>query len=122
MHDPSILLNADALIEKVGSAWDVYKKQVAEYFIVKALAKLHGDAVANIWEQEHTKPLSKRITRPTFLTSRRLDPTLTDFYQCSTIYEDKGTIDGTYGVHDCIWGTYCSCSTSLEDRHFHKQL
>ena len=122
MHDPSVPLDADALIEKVGSARDAYKKQVAEYFIVEALAKLHGDAVANVWEQEHMKPSSERIARPTFPMNRRLDPTPTDFYQCGAIYEDEGTIDGTYGVHDRIWGTYCGCSTSPGDGHFRERL
>ena len=120
MHDPSILLNANALIKKVSSVQDAYKKQVVEYFIIKVLAKLYSNIVVNIQEQEYIKPLSKHITYLIFLISRRLDPILIDFYQCSTIYKDKGTINSTYSIYNYIQGIYYSYSISLEDRHFYK--
>ena len=122
MHNPAVELDADAIIENVGQSRDEFYADMARYFIVEALGKMHGDSVSHVWMQENAKPAGERFSRPAFPRIDQLSHTIpTKFYQLGAIYEDEGTINGTYGVQDRIFD-YLGCNTAEKKTKFRDRI
>ena len=122
MFNPTVTLSTDRLLKQVASSHNEHYSQVALYFIVGALLKLHAKEVAGAWAKEKLKLEIDYITYLVFPIVKQLKPTLTEFYYLGVIYEDKGTLNSTYGVHDQIFLHYLNFSDNPKLGDFKDQL
>jgi uncharacterized protein DUF6589 len=111
MFHPEKLLSYKDLIEAPGLRRD---SNISIYFITEAVAKLHSTEVAHVFNDTSYRPQMPEIDR--------LRPYKTVMHQLGAIYEDEGTIEGTYGVHKDIWIKKLGFAEPDSSRHFARRL
>ena len=122
MFNPIVTLSIDRLLKQVALSYNKHYSQVALYFIIRALLKLHAKEVARAWVKEKLKLEIDCITYLVFSIVKQLKPMLTEFYYLGMIYKDKGTLNGTYGIHDWIFLHYLNFLDNPKLGDFKDQL
>jgi len=97
MHDPTIPLELTDLFRSPGISGNNQdtNQKISKAVIARAIKGLHSTAVQHVF--------SKTSTFPAMPVMERLKPQRTVFHQLGAIFEDEGTIQGTYRVHDDIF-------------------
>jgi hypothetical protein len=96
MHDPSIPLSAKDIFAGPGIVGDDTGLLISQHFIAEAVKSVHIAAVDRIFEGHSDM-------YPTFPSIDQIELRKTTFWQFGGIFEDEGTIGGTYNVHDNIF-------------------
>jgi hypothetical protein len=97
MHNPTVPLRVHDIFSAPGiSDDDSIGLDISRSLITDAIKRLHPSSVSRIFtDSDDSYPKMPR------LQSIRADKTR--FWQFGAIFEDEGTIDGTYGVHESIF-------------------
>ena len=122
MFNPIVTLSTDRLLKQVALSYNKHYSQVALYFIIRALLKLHVKEVTRAQVKEKLKLEIDYITYLVFPIVKQLKPILIEFYYLGVIYKDKGTLNGTYGVHDQIFLHYLNFLDNPKLGDFKNQL
>ena len=86
------------------------------YFISEAVRSVHHSAVTCIFKEDPSK-------LPSFPAVRRLDYSKKcHVHQLGAIFQNEGTIEGTYGVHNAIWLDQLGYSAESEKADFSTRL
>lgn len=96
MHNPSIPLSTRDIFNGPGIAGDDDGLFISRHFIAEAIKSVHIKAVDRIFS-------SHSDLYPSFPVLDKLPQRKTTFWQFGGIFEDEGTITGTYRVHDNIF-------------------
>jgi hypothetical protein len=73
-----------------------YANEMSHYLIANAVRSLFPTAVDKIFKDSS-------VQFPEMTVIEQIKPEKTRFWQLGAIYEDEGSIAGTYGVHDSIF-------------------
>jgi len=97
MHDPTIQLDVEDIYSAPGVAGDDIAPQITRSLIADAIKRIHTSGVNRVFRSDDTDsfPIMPRLDV--------INTHKTRFWQFGAIYEDEGTIQGTYGVHQSIF-------------------
>ena len=96
MHDATVQLDPDDIFTSPGLSEDDEGKEISRALISDAVRRVHGPGVDCIFEDSD-------VEAPRMPVFDRLEPKKTRYWQLGAIYENEGTIAGTYHVHDNIF-------------------
>ncbi|KAK3081759.1 hypothetical protein LTS18_003025 [Coniosporium uncinatum] len=97
MHNPSITLDVNDIYRSPGVAGSEITPQITRSLIADAIKRLHAPGVNRVFQGDDTESFPQ-MPRLDILKANK-----TQFWQFGAIYEDEGTIQGTYGVHQSIF-------------------
>jgi len=93
MHNPSIPLTLEDVTWSVGLEGDASELAIAQSHIADAVKRIHQEAVNAVFKNDPDR-------YPLFpLSEDCLSSTRTQYWQFAAVFENEGTIEGTYGVH-----------------------
>jgi len=95
MHHPENPLRIDEIFDGLSRQGDDTGVQISQFLIANAIRSVHPAAVARIFESTTQYPQMPVL--------HQIPPKKTKFWQFGGIFEDEGTISGTYRVHDSIF-------------------
>lgn len=98
MHNPLYKLDASDIVESPGLRNVALHREIVISLLITAVNKVHPGCIEKLFP-----PGDTQHTRPTLPKIQRLKPNKTEFYQLAGMFEDEGTINGTYGVHKNIF-------------------
>jgi hypothetical protein len=90
-------LRIDDIFDGLSHQGDDTGVQISQFLIANAIRSVHPDGVARIFENTTQYPQMPVL--------HQIPPQKTKFWQSGGIFEDEGTISGTYRVHDNIFIT-----------------
>jgi hypothetical protein len=93
MHDPSVQLSIDDILTNL-CIDDTYI-EIQRGCIIQAINRIHPGAVLAVFKD--------RSLIPDIPIIEEIPINTTQYHQLGAIYENEGTIDGTYSVHDNIF-------------------
>jgi len=98
MHNPTIPLSLGDILFSPGVSGNDggLGASITRDLIAEAVKALHPRAVRRVFSPVEGGP-------PTIPTIDRIELNSTPFWQLGAIYENEGTIDGTYAVHESIF-------------------
>jgi hypothetical protein len=97
MHNPTIPLRYKDIRFSSGlRGGHGLQSNISKAIIFNALKTVHGDTLSRVFEESI-------CMQPEMPVMNRLQPRKTKFWQLGAIFEDEGTIAGTYKVHDSIF-------------------
>ena len=96
MHDATVQLDLENIFSSPGLSEDDEGKDISRALILDAVRRIHGLGVDCIFEDSNVEP-------PRMPVFDKLEPKKTKYWQLGAIYENEGTIAGTYRVHDNIF-------------------
>ena len=97
MHDPTVELDPEDIHASSGLSEDDKWKEISRAFISDAIRRVYGPGVGCISKDSDVE--APRM--PVY--DDKLEPKATRYWQLGAIYENEGTIAGTYRVHDNIF-------------------
>lgn len=121
MYRHSIPLKMEDIFNSPGISGDTIGQQITRAIIINAVLEIHRAPIAEMYT-------AAGIDLPEMPVIDRLSPTKTQYQQFGAIFEDEGTIEGTYRVHDSIfldqlkYTTQDPGSTEPDDFSFYLRL
>ena len=97
MHDPKVQLDLDDILASSGLSEDDKGKEISRALISDAVRRVHGPGVDRIFKDSGVEAPRMPVS------DDKLEPKVTRYWQLGAIYENEGTIAGTYRVHDNIF-------------------
>jgi hypothetical protein len=106
MHNPTIPLSLGDILFSPGVSGNDggLGASITRGLIAEAVKALHPRTVRRVFSPVEGGP-------PTIPTIDRIELNSTPFWQLGAIYENEGTIDGAYAVHESIYSSANSRST-----------
>jgi hypothetical protein len=95
MHNPTIPLSMHDIFDSPGVSGDITGIQISTRLISDAIRRVHRSGVKKLFTGCDRYPQMPSI--------QMLKTSKTEYRQLGAIYEDEGTIEGTYGVHKSIF-------------------
>lgn len=115
MLNTSQPLRLHDILTAPGLRRDSVSRKISLYHIATAIRKIHPEAVDAIFKDE--PDLFPQMPQLELLAPRK-----TALQQLGAIFEDEGTIEGTYGVHTDIWIRKLGFKEDDQSHHFGQRL
>jgi len=97
MHNPTLPLSMIDILDSPGvCGGDEKGPAITIALLYDAVCRVHGNSVMKLYQDTGRSP-------PSIPVFEKLPPHKTEFWQLGAIFEDEGTISGTYGVHNAIF-------------------